>query len=253
MSNQNNTNPVGEYNAIYLEIEKHNIKTEELYKTLQKSNLNVSYEKNGLTNTDRDKFKTGTEDDNKINMYNLVKTYFDENYEQNTRLRKSYFDKIVELDKVLTDQHKDVKELNSEHKQLIQKSDTGTKKSLNERIMIKKLRQYQHLYLVGFVIQLLALCLMILVTLNMMPKYTCFVLVVILMFILVVYVLYNLYLKNINEDDNTTDGIIVSTKDINKYKSVCAPDIKQKHKKNDELQNKLDNILVGTKESCPKV
>ena len=64
-----------------------------------------------------------------------------------------------------------------------------------------------------------------------MPKYTCFVLVIILMVGLIIYILYNLYLKNLNEDDNTTDGIIVPVKDVNQYKSVCAPDVKQKTKK----------------------
>ena len=249
MSNSNT--PERNYNAIYLEIEKHNSKTEELYKKLQKSNVNVGYEKNELTN--KNMFKTDFTDENKIEMYNAVKKYFDENYEQNTKLRKSYFDKIVELDKVLTDQNKDMKELNSEYKKLIQESDTGTKKSLNERIAIKKLRKNNHLYDVGFIIQLLALCLMILVILSMIPKYTCFVLVTILIMGLIIYILYNLYLKNLNEDDNTTDGIIVPVKDIHQYKSVCAPDVKLKNKKIDELQSKLDKVLVGTKESCPKV
>ena len=83
-------------------------------------------------------FKKDFTDANKTEMYNAIKKYFDENYEQNTKLRKSYFDKIVELDKIHTDQNKDMKELNSEYKRLIQESDTGTKKSLNERIAIKK-------------------------------------------------------------------------------------------------------------------
>ena len=243
--------PQENYNSIYLEIEKHNNKTEELYKALQKSSINVSYEKNNLTN--KNVFKTDFSDANKTEMYNAVKKYFDENYEQNTKLRKSYFDKIVELDKILTDQHKDMKELNSEHNKLIQESDTGTKKSLNERIEIKKLKNYRNLYSVSFIIQVFSLCLMLLVTQNLMPKYTCLILVTILMVGLVIYILYNLYLKKINEDDNTTDGIIVPVKDINNYKSVCAPDVKQKNKKIDELQNKLDKVLVGTKESCPKV
>ena len=250
MSNSNNNTPEENYNSIFLEIEKHNSKTEELYKVLQESNVNVGYKKNELTN--KNMFKKDFTDANKTEMYNAIKKYFDENYEQNTKLRKSYFDKIVELDKIHTDQNKDMKELNSEYKRLIQESDTGTKKSLNERIAIKKLKKYNHLYIVGFITQLFALCLMVLVTMNMMPIYTCFVLVIILMAGLIIYILYNLYLKKLNEDDNTTDGIIVPVKDINQYKSVCAPDIKQKHKKNDELQNKLDKVLVETKESCPK-
>tara|TARA_B100000902_G_C27320031_1_gene923772 strand:- start:380 stop:1135 length:756 start_codon:yes stop_codon:yes gene_type:complete len=251
MSNSNNNTPEENYNSIFLEIEKHNSKTEELYKVLQESNVNVGYKKNELTN--KNMFKKDFTDANKTEMYNAIKKYFDENYEQNTKLRKSYFDKIVELDKIHTDQNKDMKELNSEYKRLIQESDTGTKKSLNERIAIKKLKKYNHLYVVSFIIQVLALCLMVLVTVNMMPKYTCFVLVIILMVGLIIYILYNLYLKNLNEDDNTTDGIIIPVKDVNQYKSVCAPDVKQKNKKIDELQNKLDKVLVGTKESCPKV
>ena len=238
---------------IYISIEQHNNETENLFNELQQSKVNVDYNTIKLDDEINTKLKStnSVENTDKKLVFEELLNYFNSNYNQNTKMRVLYHDKIVELDKILDIQKKDVEELKNENNSLIQKSDTNNRKVIDEKIILKNIRKKNHMHYSIFITMILITCVLVLVILNVLPKNLGIVISLIIIILLILYVLYRTFLTELNKDKNTTDGIIVSKGKLNEYKSVCAPNIDREKEKNKELQKKLDNVLQMTKQNCP--
>ena len=248
--NKDNSNILSQ---IFISIEQHNIETEKLFNELQESKVNVDYNTIKLDDEVKTKLSASTAVDNtdKKEVFKELQSYFNNNYSQNTKMRVSYHDKIVELDKILDIQKKDVAELKNENDSLIQKSDTNSRKLVDEKIILKNIRKRNNIHYSIFITMILITCILLLVILDILPKNTGIVISLIIIILLILYVLYRSFLTELNKDKNSTDGIIVSKGKLNNYKSVCAPNIDREKEKNKELQKKLDDVLQSAKQNCP--
>lgn len=232
-------------NAILLSISEHQKLGDDLFKQLNKSKLTTNYKQNKLSKDDKKVFDANETD--KTVMYNVIFKYFVNNYNQYTKLRNSYYDKIVEIDRDMNRMANEYKKLDDEYKNLNQEYSTVYKKNEINIVKEQKINKQKKLYFIMFVAQFLILCFLLLVIFELIPKYTGFLICIIIILVYGVYYFYEVYFNNINRNYNTRDKIYLPSNKSSNVNSICSPNNDQKIKKAKNIKNKVSKLLKSYK------
>jgi hypothetical protein len=173
-------------------------------------------------------------------LQELINSYFNRNYNYNTKLRKQYFEKINSLNQKLLLQNKELGKLKPELKSLETRTSTQFRKLKDIKRLYSEQKYYVNLYQIISFIQLLILIILIIGIYNVMPKNTVIIIITILYLLLSLYVGYVVLFTNTDRDVMVFD----------KYKfpvdkdAVSKCDTSELSKKSKEQENEIQYKLT---------
>lgn len=263
------TNPILSEDLFLLQtdINKHIKSQENLYKKLKESDYVLDIDKQMLsvpssdidivtTDNINDKInnlvETSDELTKELEYQTLINDYFNIYYNENTKLRQQYFEKINNLNKRLLEQQTEIKKLNPELKSLETKSSTNYRELKESKRNLDKQKYFKELYTVFTFVQAFVIIVLLLGITRTIPKMTCIIVSSILYLVLAVYVLYVVLFTNTDRD------VVVFDKykfPINKdaiSKCDTTDKAKREKAKENELESKLITLLDerNTKTQC---
>ena len=249
------------------DINNHIKSQEDLYKKLKESDyvLDIDKQMLGTSNTNtkmvttdninekiNELTETSDELTKELEYQTLINDYFNIYYNENTKLRQQYFQKINKLNKKLLEQQEEIDKLNPELKSLETKSSTNYRELKESKRNLNKQKYFKELYTVSAVAQAFVVIVLVLGITRTIPKITCIIVSSIIYLLLAIYVLYVVLFTNTDRD------VVVFDKykfPINKNAiSTCdtAEKAKREKAKENELESKLVTLLDerNTKTQC---
>jgi hypothetical protein len=240
------------------DINKHITSQEDLYKKLKNSEFVLDVDKQTLTSTSvnndivsidninnklSDLSNEGNEISKEVKFQELINNYFNYYYNENTKLRHTYFEKINKLNKKLLSQKEELQKLQPQLNKLQTSSSTNYRELKENKRKLAEQKYYKELFTIIMFTQLFIIIILILAITRTIPKMTCIMISTIFYILLSIYVFYVVLFTNVDRD------VVV----FDKYKfpidkdsiSKCDTSALSKLQKNKdtELQNKLVNLL----------
>jgi hypothetical protein len=234
-ANNNSNDPLAkEYNKLTKEIQETIVKQDELY-TKMKGDTDAFIQ-------EKKEFKLNRKIDNLKNHRNEVWNYLKDKYNENTRLRKFYFDKMDENKKTLQQQESEIKYLQDKLKEKKTESTTLQKNVNWEKYKTDRYNYYFFLYKIICVVLLLNLLLLVCNYYDMLGKQAAIYGVAVLTLCLLSYVVYYVYLNNLNRSNQDWDKIDVEPPE-DADGGNCVPYVSEEEKEIEKIKRLADSKL----------
>lgn len=251
---------------IQSDINAHISAQENLYKKLKESEFVLDIDKQSLNNNaNSDNINTENinarindlaavtdEMSKEVQFQSIINDYFNTYYNENTKLRKQYFERINKLNQSLLSQNEELSKLKPHLKALETKSSTNYRQLKESKRSLANQKYYKELYtIIGFV-QLLVIIVLVLGITRTISKYTTIMITAILYLLLTVYIVYVVLFTNTDRDVVVFDKYKFPINKDNVSKCDTATKDKINKLKDTELSNKLVTLLDErqTKTQC---
>lgn len=238
-------------------INEHINQKDNLHKLFIESSLTYEIDTSGMKNYDFNAVDTSnmTGGESKLEFSKKIKafkTYFDDNFKQNTKILQQYRNNIDTVNKDLEEQGSKLKELVSNRKSLSIGNSTNIRKLKDSKRELAKQEYYQHLYIVVGLSQLVNLLILGLMMNGNVPKMTGLVITFIIVLALTIYVIYYIFFKEPSRDVVSFDKYKFEIdKEYTAKLPGCPVDVSKKRKSQEkELQDKINNILQNDEGEC---
>lgn len=234
------------YENLNKEIKKTVDENERLFKEMR----TAGYDKSRSYESDLKNYKINKEITNINDSRREIWNVLDKKYNDNTKLRKFYFDELVAQNDVLQKQYKQLNKLIAEVDQLETTNSTLERKINKDKYDVNKHIYYGFMYKVLMFVQVLCIVFLLLGMTNVIPKYTVLVIVFILLTGCFGFMFYYAFIGNAGRDQFTWDK--VRARDINRagYGTDNCPKVKKPTKKSDEelrLEEEVNHIIADSK------
>lgn len=254
--------PIGDnqenFFLIQNDINKHITSQENLYKKLKNSEFVLDVDKQALTNPSvnsdivsidtinnklTDLSDEGNEISKEVKFQELINNYFNYYYNENTKLRHQYFEKINHLNKKLLSQKDELQKLQPQLNKLQTSSSTNYRELKENKRKLSEQKYYKELFTVTGLTQLFIIIILILGITRTIPKMTCIMVSTIIYMLLSSYVCYVILFTNVDRDVVVFDKykFPIDKDSVSKCDTTALSDMKKK--RNSELQSKLVNLL----------
>lgn len=176
-------------------------------------------------------------------------------YDDNTKLRKFYFDELVQQNTQLEKQYLQLNKLVAEVTDLKTTNTTLERKIKKDKYDINKSLYYEFMYKVLIFIQLASVIFLLLGITKKLPKYTALVIVFILLVACLGFIFYYAFIGNTGRDQFTWDKL--RARDINRSgygNNNRCPKPKKKKKKTEQeerLDEEIKDIIADSKYQGP--
>ena len=244
------TQPTQEENfQLELAINNYVTQKQNLHTILKESSLTYDVDTSGMENynfnVDNQETMSNSEEKRLFTeKMSAFKSYFNENFNQNTKLLQQYRNNINTINEDLEAQSKKIEELSKQRKSLSTDTSTQIRNIKESKRALEQEQYYQHLYVVVGLIQLLNLLILGLMYNGIIPKMTGLLLTFIVVLGLTIYITYYVFF-------NTHDRDVVS---FNKFKfkvdkdyvsnlPACGSTSKEQQAKTRQLNNELTNSV----------
>jgi hypothetical protein len=246
ISYSSNSNLNMDYENLVNEIKNTIEKNNTLFQQIQQSN----YPNAGNYQSDLINYKIDVKVNDLKNTRQEIWDFINKKYNENTKLKKFYFDEIRKADEFLKIQMNDLQEL---QKQLTisESKDSST----NEKIKQNKYELYSHeyykkLYIILMIIQVCILILLCLSYLQVLPVGTSLIISLIVISLTLLYVIYYVFYNNIGRSKKSW---YKKEHDNNDISTVLVP-IRQMSVSNlpsdkNNIDSKINNIVELQKET----
>ena len=189
----NTTAGSSDYQSLINEIKTTIDKNDSLFKQIQQTN----YPNAGSYKSDLLNYKIDTQVTDLTKARQQIWDFLNKKYDENTKLRKYYFDEIRKADdhiNSLNIQQRDLLDT-IEEKQI--KSHTANEFIKSEKYNYNKMEYYLYLYKILIFIQIAILIIIILCILGFIPRSTCLIIIIILLIATTAFVGYYVFFINI--------------------------------------------------------
>jgi hypothetical protein len=176
-------------------------------------------------------------------LQEVVNNYFNFNYNNNTKLRKQYFEKINNLNKELIQQNEELKKLRPELVSLNTTSSTQFRNLKNSKRKYSEQKYYMDLYKVCGFIQIFVIITVMLGLGNVIPKHTVIMVSTIFYVLLTGYVGYTVLFTNVDRDVQVFDRYKFPVDKDAVSKCDSSELSKQRKKRDNEIDAKLTTLL----------
>lgn len=235
-----------DYENLVNEIKNTIQKNNTLFQQIQQSN----YPNAGNYQSDLINYKIDVKVNDLKNTRQEIWDFINKKYNENTKLKKFYFDEIRKADEFLEIQINDLNEL---QKQLtISKSHDS---STNEQIKQNKYKlhseeYYKKLYIILIIIQICILIILYLSFIELFPVGTGLILTLIIIFFTLLYVIYYVFYRNIGRSKKSWDKWEHNNNDLS---TVLVPvrqmSINNTPNDKNKIDNKINNLVEKQKET----
>lgn len=244
------------YQNLITDIDRTINENERLFKEMRETN----YEKGTDYESDLKDYKINKEVTNVNDTRQQLWEVLDKKYNDNTKLRKFYFNELVNLDIQLKKQNEQLKKLIDEVNTLETTNSTIKRHIKKDKYDMNKYVYFRTMYRVLIFIQLVCVVFLLMGLADMIPKYTVLVIVFILLLACLGFMFYYAFIGNAGMDKFSWDRH--APRDINRDgygAGSCNKSSKRPKKKSDEqiqLEEEVDKIVADSKklgvESCKK-
>lgn len=236
------------YQNLIGEIEQTINKNEQLFKDMK----SAKYVQSKSYESDLKNYKMNKEIEDIAETRKEIWDTLDKKYNDNTKLRKFYFDELVNLNKQLQEQYKQLNRLVDEVNKMETENSTLYRKIKKDKYDMSKHIYYAYMYKILIVIQLLCCIVLGLGLFDIIPKYTCLVVIFIMLIGCLVFMIYYALIANAGRDQFSWDRY--RAKDISARgfdsSDKCGKKVtKSKKKTSEELQLEEDvkEIIADSK------
>lgn len=242
---------------IQTDINSHIRAQENLYKKLKESEFVLDIDKQSLTNDSNsehintaninsrinDLASVGDETSKEVQFQTIINDYFNTYYNENTKLRKQYFERINKLNKKLLDQNEELSKLKPHLKSLETKSSTNYRQLKESKRSLESQKYYKELYTISGFVQLLVIIVLVLGVTRTIPKSTTIMISAILYVLLAVYIVYVVLFTNTDRDVVVFDKYKFPVDKAAVSKCDSSAKAKMAKQKESELSAKLVTLL----------
>ena len=208
-----NTNPeTSDYQTLINEIKTTIDKNDLLFKQIEQSN----YPNAGSYKSDLLNYKIDTQVTDLTKARQQIWYFLNKKYDENTKLRKYYFDEIRKADEHINSLNMQQRDLLDAIQEKQIKSHTANEFIKNEKYDYNKMEYYLYLYKILIFIQIAILIIIILCILGLIPRSTCLIIIIILLIATAAFVGYYVFFVNVGrsmfswsrfEHDNNTPSV----------------------------------------------
>jgi hypothetical protein len=246
------TNPVfmaqsADYQIIMAEIKKSIDKNDALFKLIQQSN----YPNAGSYSSDLLNYKIDTQITDLKQAREQVWDFLLKKYNENTKLRTYYFTEIRKIDNHIADLNAQKQELIDDINGSKVKTDTSIKEIKNEKYSFNKMEYYLFLYKILVFVQITMLAVITLCILDMIPKSTCLVILIIILIATVGFVAYYVFFVNVGRNQFSW-AKFEHNNDVSVKGDLCSNDISAMDKEKAKANAALADILSKNKADINK-
>lgn len=242
---------------IQKDINSHIKSQENLYKKLKEAEFVLDIDKQTLTDNINAKAintanintrinelaSVGDETSKEVQFQNIINDYFNTYYNENTKLRKQYFERINKLNKKLLDQNEELAKLKPHLKSLETNSSTNYRQLKESKRSLDSQKYYKELYTISGFIQLLVIIVLFLGVNRTIPKSTTIMLAAVLYVLLTLYIVYVVLFTNTDRDVVVFDKYKFPIDNDAVSKCDTSARSKMAKQKDSELSAKLVTLL----------
>jgi hypothetical protein len=244
------------YKNLITDIDRTINENERLFKEMRETN----YGKSSDYESDLKDYKINKEVTNVNETRQQLWEALDKKYNDNTKLRKFYFNELVNLDLQLKKQNEQLKKLIDEVNTMETTNSTIIRNIKKDKYNMNKYVYFRTMYRVLIFIQLMCVVFLLIGLAEILPKYTMLVIVFILLLACLGFMFYYTFIGNAGRDKFSWDRF--APRDINRNgygTGSCNKVTKRPIKKNEEqvqLEGEVDKIIADSKkkgaEQCKK-
>jgi cation transport ATPase len=210
-------------------------KQDELYRNLQS-------ESSATFITDSNKYKLDSAVGNLADQRNKIWNYLQNKYEENTKLRKYYFDKTSKNKKTLDTQKKEIAFLENKLEIAGTDAETAQRNVKREIYEQKKYEYYIYLYRIILASLFAILITNALVMINMIDIWIGYIVSLCIVVVMLLYVVYYVYFNNINRDKFDWDKFLFPNISDNNAGN-CIPYVSEEDKEIEKLDKLADSKI----------
>ena len=239
-----------DYENLVKEIKNTIDKNNQLFQQIQKSN----YPNAGSYQSDLINYKIDVKVNDLKNTRQEIWDFINKKYNENTKLKKFYFDEIRKADEFLKIQINDLQELQKQYTISESNDSSANEKIKQDKFIFLRTQYYNKLYITLFIIQIILLIILFLGYLEILPVITSLVICLIIVIFTLLYIGYFVLYKNLGRSKRSWDK-----KEHNNYElsTILAPinimnvnnQMSDKSNIDDEI-NKLVNKQKETSVTC---
>lgn len=235
------------YKNLITDIDRTINENERLFKEMREAN----YDKGTDYESDLKDYKINKEVTNVNETRQQLWEALDKKYNDNTKLRKFYFNELVNLDIQLKKQNERLKKLIDEVNTLETTNSTLQRHIKKDKYDMNKYVYFRTMYRVLIFIQLVCVVFLLMGMAGMLPKYTVLVIVFILLLACLGFMFYYAFVGRAGMDKFSWDRY--APRDINRTgygAGSCNKVSKRPKKKSDEevqLEGEVDKIIADSK------
>ncbi len=226
--------PNVDYENLVNEIKNTIKRNDQLFQQIQQSN----YPNAGNYQSDLINYKIDVKVNDLKNTRQEIWDFINKKYNENTKLKKFYFDEIRKADEFLKIQMNDLHDLNNQLT-IKQSSDSSTNELIKQnKYYLNSHEYYKKLYIILIIVQICMLIILYLSSIDLLPIATSLIISLIIIFFTLLYVIYYVFYKNIGRSKKSWDKWEHNNND---FSSVIVP-IKQMS--DNKLPSDKDNIDI---------
>jgi len=203
----------------------------------------ATYDGSGNYESDLKNYKINKEVTNVNEARTQIWDVLDKKYNDNTKLRKFYFDELVQQNTQLEKQYEQLNKLVSEVNDLKTTNTTLERKIKKDKYDVNKSLYYEFMYKVLIFIQLVCVVFLLLGITKKLPKYTVLVVVFILLVGCLGFMFYYAFIGTAGKDQFTWDKMRARDITSSGFGSSSNCPKPQKKKKKSEQEERLDEEI----------
>ena len=171
-------------------------------------------------------------------------TILTKKYNENTKMRKFFYDEIKNVDTQLHHQQKELDELMGNYHKLQTQSNKLVSHLKHDKYNMHKNDYYMFMYKVLLVVQSVVVLLIISSMYGMMPKNTLLIIVFIILIACLIFMAYYIYIANLDRNKFSWTKFDVDDSSINRTdrQKECNSSIKKPKKKTEQEMNLDEDI-----------
>jgi hypothetical protein len=226
-----------DYQKLIEEIQNTISKNDQLFKQIQESN----YPNAGSYQSDLVNYKIDNQIKDLTQTRQQIWDFINKKYNENTNLKRFYFDENRKADDFIKQQMQDFTEINSLVQSGESKSSVAYEKLNQLKYNIDRTRYYRRLYLILIAVQIIMVIILALSLTNVIPKATSLIIVVLILVAALGFVIYYVFFVNIGRnkfawhkfDHNSSIG------------SGSGPVVKSSSSLSDTAKSQIDTDLMS--------
>lgn len=241
-----NTNSNMDYDNLVNEIKNTIEKNNRLFQQIQQSN----YPNAGNYQSDLINYKIDVKVNDLKNTRQEIWDFINKKYNENTKLKKFYFDEIRKADEFLKIQINDLQELQKQLTISRSNDSSTTEKIKQNKYEFYSQEYYKKLYIILIIVQVCIIIILYLSYLHFLPVSTGFIISLIIISLTLLYVIYYVFYNNIGRSKKSWHKKEHNNNDIS---TILVP-IRQMSVSNmssdkNNIDNKINNMVDKQKET----
>lgn len=235
-----------DYDNLVKEIKNTIDKNNQLFQQIQQSN----YPNAGSYQSDLINYKIDVKVNDLKNTRQEIWDFINKKYNENTKLKKFYFDEIRKADQFLKIQINDLQELQKQFTISQSNDSSANEKIKQDKFIFMRTQYYNKFYLTLFIVQILILAILFLSYLDILSVVTCLVICLFIVIFTLLYIGYFVLYKNLGRSKKSWDK-----KEHNNYNQLTTivpvgqMNVNNQISNKANIDNQISNIVHKQKET----